>query len=180
MSANQAKLMGTRMLEFSHCNLEPSELIDPNIIFSELKKSHPNINLNISKNIPPMTANKDQFTGIIHAIIENASEACEQDESKISISVSIMKKVNTSKLPIWENLECDNCLCVKVEDFGCGMDSEEVSKAFDPFFSTKFTSRGLGLSSVYGIVKSLKGDINITSEKSLGTTVKVLLPVMPN
>jgi CheY-like chemotaxis protein len=57
------------------------------------------------------------------------------------------------------------------------MDHETLSKIFDPFFSTKVTSRGLGLSAVQGIVKSHRGALTILSEPGKGTIFKVLLPV---
>lgn len=66
-----------------------------------------------------------------------------------------------------------------VSDTGTGINEENISKIFDPYFSTKQkdTGSGLGLYVTYGIIKAHKGHIDVTSGKGMGTAFDVYLPV---
>jgi PAS domain S-box-containing protein len=76
--------------------------------------------------------------------------------------------------------EAANRVTLKVEDTGYGIEKENLSRIFDPFFTTKPTGEGtgLGLSVSYGIIKNHGGEIAVESEPGLGTTFRVVLPVV--
>jgi CheY-like chemotaxis protein len=63
-----------------------------------------------------------------------------------------------------------------MQDAGCGMSNEVISRLFEPFFSTKFQGRGLGLAAAYGIVRNHGGHMLVYSKQGTGSTFEVYLP----
>lgn len=82
--------------------------------------------------------------------------------------------------PDKETIEHGNYVVIEVIDTGCGMTSDIIEKAFDPFFSTKdiTSGTGLGLSTVYGIIKQTEGYIYVASKVNRGTKFSIFLPIV--
>jgi len=76
-------------------------------------------------------------------------------------------------------LEPGRFVFLEVSDPGKGIDEEIRNRVFEPFFSTKFTGRGLGLASVLGIVRGHGGAIKLITEPGNGTRFRVLFPPAP-
>jgi CheY-like chemotaxis protein len=124
--------------------------------------------------LPDISADPEQLRQVIQHLYLNASEA----GGAVTISTGIQRCdaafLSQSRLP---PPPPGAFLYLDVTDAGCGMDKATVQRAFDPFFSTKGTGRGLGLSTVLGTVRAHGGALLLRSEPGKGTAVRVLLPL---
>jgi two-component system cell cycle sensor histidine kinase/response regulator CckA len=80
--------------------------------------------------------------------------------------------------PLFGSKGRSSTVLIQVSDTGSGMTRETQARMFEPFFSTKETSIGLGLTSVYGVVKQHGGQLEVTSQPGQGTTVRIYLPAV--
>jgi len=138
------------------------------------------IKLGLSSNIPSIKADPSQIRQVVMNLIINASEAIgeAQGEILISLTKSSLKAEKADKDHLGKIIPSGNYVCLEVIDSGCGMDEDTKRRIFEPFYTTKFTGRGLGMSAVLGIITAHKGALQIFSKTGLGTTFKVYLPVL--
>jgi PAS domain S-box-containing protein len=113
-----------------------------------------------------------QLELVLSALVQNAAEATGADGC-ISITVAIAPAAPNDI----ENLPPGPCAYLRIEDNGHGMDEETLERLFEPYFSTKFEGRGLGMAAVQGIIDNHNGGIKVVSGAGKGTTVSVYLPL---
>jgi len=87
----------------------------------------------------------------------------------------VIEAGNDEKIPNDFPFKTGNYVMLKISDTGCGISRKNLSKIFDPFYSTKSNGTGLGLTSTYSIIKKHRGYIEVTSEENAGTTFKIYL-----
>ncbi|RJR24769.1 MAG: PAS domain S-box protein [Desulfobacteraceae bacterium] len=114
-----------------------------------------------------------QIQMVISAVLANASEAIEGD-GRIMVRCRNFE-IKEDKAFLDQGLSPGRYVCVAVRDSGKGMDSETLARIFEPFFSTKFQGRGLGMAAVYGIVKNHEGHVDVESAPGEGTIVRIYL-----
>ncbi len=128
------------------------------------------------RNLDPVFIDPSQVDQILSNLCVNARDAI-ADTGKITIE--------TGSISFDEAFCADHAgfvpgefVMLAVSDDGCGMAPETLANIFEPFFTTKEVGKGtgLGLATVYGIVKQNKGFMNVYSEPSQGTTFKIYLP----
>ncbi len=128
----------------------------------------------------PLTIEADptQIRQLLLNLITNAADAVEESGGVVTISgdTSEYDRAYLAECYLMDDLPDGRYACLDVTDDGSGMSPETVEKIFDPFFSTKFAGRGLGLAAVLGIVRGHRGTVRVDSEPGRGTTFRVLLP----
>ncbi len=110
------------------------------------------------------------------AIVTNAIEALETSGGRIVVGAEKFSIHEAQQAPQMELLPGDYVV-LRITDNGKGMDESTRQCIFDPYFTTKFTGRGLSMAATYGIIKNHLGEIAVESELGKGTTVKVYLPL---
>ncbi len=145
----------------------------------ESKMAHVHLELDLTDPMPLVAADTDQMRQVISGFITNAIEALGGEKGRVRISTGTMQcdsgYLSTTYLK--EDLPEGLYAYVAVADTGCGMDPETLGKVFDPFYSTKFTGRGLGMAAVMGIIRSHSGAVKVESEKGKGSTFTALFPI---
>ncbi|MBW7866125.1 MAG: PAS domain S-box protein [Candidatus Hydrogenedens sp.] len=129
--------------------------------------------------IPFVEGDASQLRQVVMNLIINASEAIGDRKGAIHISLTARECGPGELAGRWlddEPRPAGTYVCLEVGDNGCGMDRETLERIFDPFYSTKFTGRGLGLAAVLGIVRAHRGVVRVSSESGKGTTFSVLFP----
>ena len=128
---------------------------------------------------PVIRANAAQVQQVVVGLVSNAREAMGDNPSAVRVSVRTVSPGDIParhRFPIgWQPQDMPYA-CVEVADTGCGIPDHDIGKIFDPFFSTKFTGRGMGLSVAMGIMRAHLGGITVDSEPGKGSIFQVYLP----
>ncbi|MEE8558403.1 MAG: response regulator, partial [Myxococcota bacterium] len=132
----------------------------------------------LAEDLPAVEGDAGQLTQVVLNLITNASEALGDKAGVITVrtGVATVDAEYLSRTYLDEPLPEGPYTYLEVRDTGGGMRGETVTKIFDPFFSTKFTGRGLGLAVLLGIVRAHHGAISVESEQGHGSTFRVLFP----
>jgi PAS domain S-box-containing protein len=141
------------------------------------------LSLEVDEDLPPVLIDEAQLQQVVMNLVINAAEAIpERVTGTVTVSTrrrqllpedetcAVIPVVNVAR----EYVE------LSVRDTGCGMDPATQARIFDPFYTTKFTGRGLGLAAVLGIVGAHGGTITLKSAPGQGSCFTILLPAAAN
>ncbi len=137
------------------------------------------ISFDSSQEIPFIRGDDSQLRQIVMNLIINASEAIgdAQGEIRISLTKAAIDERRADKDHLDNAIQPGSYVCLEVADNGCGMNDETRQRMFEPFYTTKFTGRGLGMSATLGIITAHNGALQLFSQPGQGTTIRVYLPV---
>ena len=155
-------------------------------ILESIKKELPTgmaVEENLAIPGPVVSADEEGVEQILRAMLINAAEAMVDDRSG-RLTVSVEETASPSlgerrRFPVDWEIGAPAYARLSVADDGKGMDEAAIDAAFDPFYTDKFTGRGLGLPVVLGIVKSHGGCITVDSAPGQGSAFRVFLPLAP-
>ncbi len=150
------------------------------VIEDFIEETHYRGVMNVEFSDTPMyiRMSKFEFREVLLNLLANANESMESLPEK-EIDVRVFRKSNVNIFCIFHplNMNPNRKYCIiEVKDHGKGMTEEVLEHAFDPFYSTKFIGRGLGLSTLIGIMDIHGGGIDIETGKK-GTTFSIYLPL---
>ncbi len=135
---------------------------------------HITLSSNLAEDLRCILADASEIENTVVNLVINARDAMPRGGT-ITIETS-NASVSASGSDDSPDLRPGNYIKLSVSDSGCGMSDEVKARVFEPFFSTKDSSTGLGLASIYGFAQQSGGDVQISSEVDEGSTIDVYLP----
>jgi PAS domain S-box-containing protein len=134
----------------------------------------------VPSDLPRVSVDPTQIRQVLMNLMINAADAIGEGSGQIDLMAEMVscEMTHIQKLQAAEAMMPGQYLRFRVRDTGSGMSPATVARIFEPFFSTKFTGRGLGLAAVLGIVKAHRGGICVESVIGKGTMFEIFLPCL--
>jgi len=184
-AAKRATSLTQQLLAFSRNQVLEPKILDLNAVVRDMEKmlgslmgEHIEIELALSDSLGMVKADRTQLEQVILNLNVNARDAMPEG-GKLTIETSNveMDEGNPAR-PAY--MLAGRYVLLKVTDTGCGMTREVQAHIFEPFFTTKEKGKGtgLGLATVYGVVKQSGGYILVDSEPGNGTTFEIYVPLV--
>lgn len=182
-AANQASALTRSLLAFARQQVLSPEVLDVSALLRETERllrrllgEDIDLRFDLSAYAGSVRMDRSQLTQIVLNLAVNARDAM-PDGGTLSISTGV-EVVTGQGLGGLPELRSGTYLRISVDDSGTGMDLATQRRIFEPFFSTKpeHSGSGLGLATVYGIVRQCEGTIKVSSEVGRGSSFSVYLP----
>jgi len=132
----------------------------------------------LPRDLPAVGGEASRLRQIAMNLVLNAADAIDEGEGVINVTAGVetLGEGDAAGLVGSPEFTPGRFVSLRVTDTGVGMDPAVRSRIFDPFYTTKFTGRGLGLAATLGIVRSHKGFLRVESEPGAGSTFTLFLP----
>jgi PAS domain S-box-containing protein len=175
----RASELTQQLLTFARGGEPAKRLIDPTPLIREatsfiLRGSTVKSIIDLPSGLWTVEADGGQLSQSLHNLLINAAQAMPNGgEVNVRAGNVVLDRDNLYRLPQGSYLK------ISVKDHGCGIPPENLARIFDPYFTTKSQGSGLGLASVYSIMKRHGGTVGITSTIGVGSCFEILLPASP-
>lgn len=178
-------LFAVRPVQAQMVLTDPNELVNKfaNFIKAEFENDNVRIKLNLCKECPLLLIDEKLFREVIINLAQNALAAIlirfpvQKEDYADGAKKSEPSLNSTQGEFIIESVVKNDKYYLYVTDNGCGMDEKTSSRIFEPYYTTKATGTGLGLTMVYKIIKEFRGDIDVKSVQGHGTVFTIMIPV---
>ncbi len=145
------------------CNLNDIVMKTAKVVEAELEEKGITFKMNLATSLPKVSADSALMEQSILNLVKNAMQAMPQDRKDPMISISTYMDSDMVKLSVSDN--------------GCGMTEDQMSKIFEPYYTTKSSGTGLGLTVLFKIMKQHGGDVKVHSVYGEGSEFTLQIPV---
>ena len=138
------------------------------------------LDYDLSAQLPSAQLDATQVRQILMNVVQNAFEALEDGHGTIELETGVVQltRRDLAETYLDDGLNEGEYVYLEVSDDGMGMSSEKIRRIFDPFYTTKFAGRGLGLAATLGIVRAHDGTVSVESSLDQGTTFRFYFPAL--
>jgi two-component system cell cycle sensor histidine kinase/response regulator CckA len=182
-AAKRAANLTRQLLAFSRKQVIQTRVLDLNAsiknltsMLSRLLGEDIHLEADFASDLPAIEADAGMIEQVVMNLAVNARDAMPQGGQLCLRTAPVeLTEFDAARCP---GARAGRFVCLKVEDSGCGMDEATLGRIFEPFFSTKEVGKGtgLGLATVYGIVKQHNGWIEVASQVGRGTAFSIFFP----
>ncbi|HIJ95458.1 MAG TPA: response regulator [Desulfuromonadales bacterium] len=195
MAANRAAELCRQMLAYAGKNPLVQDRLNMSAMVTDIVKmlqsaikKNVTVELCLTDDVPEILGDTSQIQQIVMNLIINAAEAIGEANGTIRIALTSPRLTGERAEHdfLSREIPAGSYACLEVSDNGCGMNPDTQKRIFEPFYTTKFTGRGLGMSAgrglgmsaILGIIKSHDGALQLASTPGIGTTFKTYFPLI--
>lgn len=185
-AARRAASLTRQLLMFSRKQVIQTVALDLNVVLRNVAKMLGRLlgedialQTEYASGLPSIEADTGMMEQVMMNLAVNARDAMPRGGTLLIRTAAV--QIDSAYVGHNPEASVGRFVCLTVTDTGCGMDRHTLDRIFEPFFTTKEVGKGtgLGLATVYGIVKQHRGWIDVNSQPGAGTTFKIYFPAFP-
>jgi signal transduction histidine kinase len=184
-ASNRALALTDQLLAYARRQTIVPEVLDLNNVISGMQgmltrliREDIPLDIRLESRLANVYADRGHLEEVLVNLVVNARDAI-RESGRITIQTALTRFKESDPEATLLDLPAGSYIVLSVSDTGCGMSEEVLDHLFEPFYTTKEKEKGtgLGLATVYGIVKQSGGDIQVQSRQGQGTQIDIYLPL---